>query len=55
MLGRDALERDNKVLERSLLLVALRGLAMHEIVETSAAFEDVVNTRPKLKVSGASG
>ena len=47
MLGRDTLERDNKVLERPLLLVALGGLAVHEVVETSAAFEDVVNTSPE--------
>lgn len=44
MLRRYALERDDKVLQGALLLVALGGLAMHEVVESDAVLQDVVDT-----------
>lgn len=44
VLRRHTLERDNKVLQRSLLLVALGGLAVHEVVKPDRVLEDVVNT-----------
>jgi len=44
VLGRHALERDNEVLQRPLLLVALGRLAVHEVVESDAVLQHVVNT-----------
>lgn len=44
VLGRNTLKRDNEVLERALLLVALGGLAVHEVVETRGALHEVVQT-----------
>jgi hypothetical protein len=44
VLGRYPLERDDKVFQRSLLLAALDGLAMHQIVESNAILEKIVDT-----------
>jgi len=44
VLGRDALQRNDKVLQGPLLLAAPERLAVHEVVETSAALQDVVET-----------
>jgi hypothetical protein len=44
VLSRHTLKRDDEVLKRSLLLVALRRLAMHEVVKARAALHEVVET-----------
>jgi hypothetical protein len=44
VLGRDTLERDDKVLKRTLLLGALGRLAVHQVVESGAALHEVVET-----------
>jgi len=44
VLRRHALEGDNEVLQGALLLVALGGFAVHEVVESDAVLQDVVNT-----------
>lgn len=44
MLGGDALEGDDKVLQRALLLAALGRLAVHEVVEADAVLQHVVET-----------
>jgi hypothetical protein len=44
VLGGDTLERDDKVLQRALLLGALGGLAVHQVVKGSAALHEVVET-----------
>lgn len=44
VLRRHTLERYNKVLKRTLLLATLGGFAVHEVVESSAVLEEVVDT-----------
>lgn len=44
VLGRNTLERDNEVLKRALLLVALGRLAVHEVVKARGALHEVVET-----------
>jgi len=44
VLGRDTLERDNEVLERSLLLVLLGRLSVHEIIKAGTALHEEVKT-----------
>jgi hypothetical protein len=44
VLGRDALQRDDEVLQRALLLGALGRLAVHQVVESTVVLEDVVDT-----------
>ncbi|EPE08776.1 hypothetical protein F503_04363 [Ophiostoma piceae UAMH 11346] len=44
VLGRNTLQRDNEVLERALLLVALGALAVHQVVEANGVLEHVVDT-----------
>jgi hypothetical protein len=44
VLGRDALEGHDEVLQRALLLATLGRLAVHEVVEADAVLQHVVKT-----------